>query len=64
MNYKVHLFASIENPAIMQCAGNLYRNSAATQVVKLSTFLKCYLEAESIVCSKCLEWVKANGKIN
>jgi hypothetical protein len=68
MNYKAHLFASLGNnkqhPSIMQCGTYIYRNSTATHVVKFSEFLKYYLEDESIVCSKCLEWAKANGKIN
>jgi hypothetical protein len=48
----------------MQCGRHIYRNSKGTHVVKTSEFVKLYLEDESIVCSKCLEWAKANGKIN
>jgi len=65
--YKVHLFASLGNnklhPSRMQCGRNLYRNSKGTHAVKSLDFKKYYSNDESNVCSKCLEWAKANGKI-
>lgn len=67
MNYKAHLFASIGNnklhPSRMQCGRHIYRNSKGTHVVKTAEFKKYFLEDESIVCEKCLNWAKENGKI-
>ena len=66
--YKAHLFASLGNnklhPSRMQCGRHIFRNAKGTHVVKTAEFIKNYLEDESMVCVKCLEWAKANGKIN
>ena len=67
MQYKAHLFASIGNgklhPQRMQCGRHIYRNSKGTHVVKTSYFKELVAEDESMVCAKCLEWAKQNGKI-
>lgn len=67
-NYKAHLFASLGNnklhPSRMQCGRHIFRNAKGTHVVKTAEFINNYLEDETMVCAKCLEWAKANGKIN
>jgi len=65
--YKAHLFQSIGNnklhPSRTQCGRRLFRNNRGTHVVKGKEFKRQYDEDSTVLCEKCLEWAKENGKI-